>query len=206
MEEKQYISRIKLADGNIVDVKDSEARSTIETVVADIVTLNEKDTELASLIKENSDKVNALSSATHFLGVKDKLPTTSNKGDIIIVGNKEYVYDPDAINTVEDTQWVELGDTTAELAAINAIEEVVETILTDLSEDGDTTKAIAAAQATADAAQENYENVANTLSILSETVITNKQDVDNNFCKVVDGKLTVGGDVIIFDCGNAEEP
>lgn len=47
--------------------------------------------------------------------------------------------------------------------------------------------------------------VANDLSTLSGTVTANKQDVDTNFVKVVDGKATVGGLVIIFDCGGVEE-
>lgn len=47
--------------------------------------------------------------------------------------------------------------------------------------------------------------VANNLSTLSGTVSANKQDVDTNFVKVVDGKATVGGVVIIFDCGGVEE-
>lgn len=47
--------------------------------------------------------------------------------------------------------------------------------------------------------------VANNLTTLSGTVAANKQDVDTNFVKVVDGKATVGGLVIIFDCGGVEE-
>lgn len=47
--------------------------------------------------------------------------------------------------------------------------------------------------------------VANNLSTLSGTVEANKQDVDTNFVKVVDGELTVAGNVIIFDCGGVEE-
>lgn len=47
--------------------------------------------------------------------------------------------------------------------------------------------------------------VANNLTELSGTVTANKQDVDTNFVKVVDGKATVGGLVIIFDCGGAEQ-
>lgn len=94
-------------------------------------------------------KVNALSSATHFLGVKDKLADVDAPvaGDIVIVGNKEYVYDT-------EKGWVELGDTTAELEAIDALENAVEELQAELSTTGDTTKAIAAAQEAADTAND----------------------------------------------------
>ena len=49
------------------------------------------------------------------------------------------------------------------------------------------------------------QDVADDLSELSQNVTANKQDVDTNFVKVVDGKATVGGVVIIFDCGGVEE-
>ncbi len=43
-----------------------------------------------------------LSGAMHFIGVKTTLPTSSNDGDVVIVGGKEYVW--------SNTAWVELGD------------------------------------------------------------------------------------------------
>ena len=117
-------------------------------------------TPLANRVKAAEDdittlegKVDALSSATHFLGVKETLPAEAAKGDIVIVGNKEYVYDPEATVTVEGTKWVELGDTTAEQARIKAVEDAVTVINTSLAEGGDTAKAIKAAKAAADAAQ-----------------------------------------------------
>ena len=62
-------------------------------------------------------KVAALASATHFLGVKNSTDevTAPAAGDIVIVGNKEYVYD-----TVKG--WVELGDTTDEAGRISTLE------------------------------------------------------------------------------------
>ena len=50
--------------------------------------------------------VAGLSGAVHFIGVKESLPTGGNNGDIVIVGNKEYVY------STSDTKWHELGDET----------------------------------------------------------------------------------------------
>ena len=72
MEEKQYISRIKLADGNIVDVKDQEARSSLEAIAAltgqhssSIAALESRDNELAALIQGNSDKFDALNTTVN---------------------------------------------------------------------------------------------------------------------------------------------
>lgn len=50
--------------------------------------------------------VAGLSGAVHFLGVVDALPGTANNGDIVIMGNKEYVY------ATSDKAWHELGDET----------------------------------------------------------------------------------------------
>lgn len=62
-------------------------------------------------------KVDALSSATHFVGVKTELPATGVDGDIVIVGNKEYIYD-----STQEPKWIELGDTTAESGRISLLE------------------------------------------------------------------------------------
>lgn len=70
-------------------------------------------TDLTGRVKANEDAISALSSATHFIGVVEALPETAEAGDIVIMGNKEYIYDA-------TKGWVELGDTTAELAAIDA--------------------------------------------------------------------------------------
>ena len=39
-EEKQYISRVKLVDGTTVDIKDQEARSTLDSLFSDTIILN----------------------------------------------------------------------------------------------------------------------------------------------------------------------
>lgn len=50
--------------------------------------------------------VAGLAGAVHFLGVVEALPGTANNGDIVIKGNKEYVY------ATSDNAWHELGDET----------------------------------------------------------------------------------------------
>ena len=39
-EEKHYISRVKLADGTTVDIKDQEARLTLDSLFADVIILD----------------------------------------------------------------------------------------------------------------------------------------------------------------------
>lgn len=72
------------------------------------------------------EQVRALNAATHFEGkvegetfegaiaASDK---TFEAGDIVIYGNKEYIFD--------GTNWIELGDTTAESGRISALESLV---------------------------------------------------------------------------------
>ena len=71
---------------------------------------------------------NAIAGGTHFIGVKTTLPNTANNGDIVIVGNKEYIY-----NKPEGSSgnWIELGDTTAELQAIEDNAEAIQAIKDD---------------------------------------------------------------------------
>ena len=39
-DEKQYISRIRLADGTTVDIKDQEARSELDSLLQDTIVLD----------------------------------------------------------------------------------------------------------------------------------------------------------------------
>lgn len=39
-EEKQYISRVKLVDGTTVEIKDQEARSTLDSLFTDTIILD----------------------------------------------------------------------------------------------------------------------------------------------------------------------
>lgn len=87
------------------------------------------DTALAGRVKAAEDKfanyydkaqvdgkIAALEGTTHFIGVKDALPDSANVGDVCIVGNKEHIFTEDG--------WVELGDTSAELERITALEAI----------------------------------------------------------------------------------
>lgn len=88
-----------------------------EAIVNRIALLDAETTGRVSVLE---GKVDALSSATHFVGVKGELPASGADGDIVIVGNKEYIYD-----STQDPKWIELGDTTAESGRISALEGLV---------------------------------------------------------------------------------
>lgn len=134
-EEGKYVSSVSETDGKI-----SVSRTVLPTynvsatgafVSVSATTLDDKGksfeittsniasasdlTALTGRVQANEEAITALASATHFRGVADNLDSVSNpaNGDIVIVGNKEYIYD-----TAKG--WVELGDTTAELQAIEA--------------------------------------------------------------------------------------
>lgn len=121
-------------------------------------------------------KVDGLASATHFLGVKQSLDEVTNpaNGDIVIVGQKEYVY------TTNDNAWHELGDTSSEAAEITKLQTRVSTaegnitkLRTDLT--AEATTARAAEKANADAIKAEKERAmaaekANADAIASEVV------------------------------------
>lgn len=92
----------------------------LTALTADVRKLDQPTTGRVSVLEE---KVAALASATHFIGVKTELPATAANGDVVIVGEKEYIYSkPEGSATGE---WKELGDTSAEQARISALETTV---------------------------------------------------------------------------------
>lgn len=90
-----------------------------QAIINRVALLDTAETGRVSVLEK---QVAALSSATHFIGVKDNLPASGADGDIVIVGNKEYIYD-----STQDPKWIELGDTTAESGRISTLESLVGT-------------------------------------------------------------------------------
>jgi hypothetical protein len=81
--------------------------------------VNASTTELStSLIA----RIQALEGFSTFIGVKDALPESAENGQIVIVGEKEYIWGPKADGVAG---WTELGDTTAEAAAIDELSSAV---------------------------------------------------------------------------------
>lgn len=96
--------------------------------------------ELETTLSGYDAKITALASATHFRGAYDTISEAceaiKDQGDVVIVGNKEYVYYDPAVTdadyqpngdfkpeyVVKDSCLVELGDTEAETQRIAALE------------------------------------------------------------------------------------
>lgn len=119
-------NRVTTAEGNIATVtnkvNDDSTGLDSKASKTEVSTLSGKVTTNTSDITTLKTKVDALSSATHFLGVREALPTAVEdkvNGNVVIVGQKEYIY------AESDTSWHELGDTTAETARIKTLEDAV---------------------------------------------------------------------------------
>ena len=110
-------------DGNTVftiSTSNIAKADDLTALTANVRTLDQAETGRVSVLEK---QVAALASATHFIGVKTVLPATAANGDVVIVGEKEYIYSkPEGSETGE---WKELGDTTAEQARIGALETTV---------------------------------------------------------------------------------
>lgn len=123
-------------DGKITEVKVTESatfataqaladeiadRAADEEAIADrIALLDAAETGRVSVLEK---QVSALNAATHFEGKVEgetfeaaiaASGKTFEAGDIVIYGNKEFIYDSEA--------WIELGDTTAESGRISSLE------------------------------------------------------------------------------------
>lgn len=64
----------------------------------------------------------SIAGGVHFIGVMDEKPQTANNGDIVIVGDKEFIWSAPEVGVVGSGEWIELGDTTAELQRITTLE------------------------------------------------------------------------------------
>lgn len=100
-----------------------DLKATIAYVNSEIAseasTRESADEDLQDQIDTINQTILALEGTTHFIGVKTSLPSSANAGDVVIVGNKEYIWSPATTGT---NKWVELGDTSAELQRIADIE------------------------------------------------------------------------------------
>jgi len=118
--EKQFVTAVSEADGKIsVARRGLEAADIPELAQSKITGLEDalagKQANLVFMTAYNADSnpvatksdIAALTGAMHFEGVKDAVPSDNTgyeSGDVILVGNKEYVFDGSA--------WKEIGDET----------------------------------------------------------------------------------------------
>ena len=120
--EGQFVTQVSEADGIISVTRKALAASDIPTLAISKITnlqteLDSKQDNLvfnsaydaatnkAATMADVTGAVAGLSGAMHFEGVKESVPASGEgyeSGDVILVGNKEYVYD--------GTSWHELGD------------------------------------------------------------------------------------------------
>ena len=114
------------------------AQAHSEGVASDLSTaksaLEAADTAQVGRIAALEDKIKGVTGAMHFKGVVDDLPTDKTgyaEGDVIIVGEKEYVFN--------GTDFAEFGDVSAEAQRIATVEgrmdtaeEEIDTLQTDL--------------------------------------------------------------------------
>lgn len=106
------------------------------------------DTEIKKVDDQIKTINTSIAGGVHFRGVVDPLPvspfTGYVNGDIVIVGNKEYILNKP---TEGDGEWVELGDTTAESQRITNLEGHVNTLRGDENTTGSVAKALKDAKA-----------------------------------------------------------
>lgn len=82
---------------------DSATTAGTAEKVANKLTIGSKTYDGSTAISISASDL-GLSNALHFIGVKDSVPTSGSysNGDVILVGNKEYIYN--------NGSWIELGD------------------------------------------------------------------------------------------------
>ena len=114
----------KKVEQSVYDAKIAElegADTTLQgNIDAEAKTREDADKAQVERIAALEGQIVGLTGAMHFKGVKDALPedvTGYENGDVIIVGDKEYVFNTD--------KFVEFGDVSAEGERISALENVV---------------------------------------------------------------------------------
>lgn len=170
----QIDAKIATFKTNVTDKIDERVTANNTAIANEVTRATGVESGLDTRLKAAEEAISTLNAATTLEGVgalADRPAAGKVAGAIWIASdnNKEYVWDGSA--------WIELGDTTAELNAINGLDERLDAIEADLGTNGDTTKAIAAAQKAADDAQAHSEGVASDLA--EEIARATKAESDN---------------------------
>lgn len=181
----------KKVDKTTYDSKVDELASADTTLQGNIdaekTARENADTAQVTRIVNLESKITGLSGAMHFKGVQTKLPADVSEyksGDVIIVGEKEYVFD--------GTKFVEFGDVSAEGDRIKALEDTVgkaaegETPATGLIKDiADNAAAITAEAKRAKAAEKANSDA---ISALSTSVSTTYETKSDSSAKLTEAK------------------
>lgn len=137
------ITAVKPSDSDVVTITKTDVTLTTEDIRRSSADGN--GAVLEDVLEGYDAKMTALASATHFRGAYGSMDAAKaaikDQGDVVIIGNKEYVYYDPAV-TDDDYQangdfkptyvvdadcFVELGDTEAETQRIGAIETWINT-------------------------------------------------------------------------------
>lgn len=122
-------------EGKITEAKNAaeSAQSHSEGVATDLASakteLEKADTAQVQRIVALEGKIEGVTGAMHFKGVEGKLPedvSAYKEGDVIIVGEKEYVFN--------GTEFKEFGDVSAEGARIATLEGKMNTVEGDVAQ------------------------------------------------------------------------
>ena len=167
-------------DAKITTYNNTTIKSLDDRVVANATAItNEADRAkgveggLDTRLTAAENAIKSLNAATTFAGTGTYAEMNAlenvKAGSIFVVidateegkkyNNKEFVYD--------GSKWVELGDTTAELAEISGLKSRVDAIEADLGAEGDTTKAIEAAQADATQALADAKTANDAIAVIN---------------------------------------
>lgn len=118
--------KIKTAQDK-ADAAQTYAEGVASDLADEVTARTEADTAQVARIKTLEDKIVDLSGAMHFKGIVDAVPedvSTYKEGDVIIVGDKEYVFNGAA--------FAEFGDVSAQAQAITGLTNRMDTAESDI--------------------------------------------------------------------------
>lgn len=181
------VTEVSVSESDIAKASDltseaSRAAAAEEALGGRIDLLDAATTGRVSVLEE---QVAALNAATHFEGVVEgetfeaaiaASSKTFESGDIVIYGNKEYIFDGE--------DWIELGDTTAEQGRLSTLEDWQTTASQQIADNKTNIEAnagdITALQNRAKAIEDNITNNIATKDELSSAQTTLNAEIQKN--------------------------
>jgi hypothetical protein len=113
---------------NKADAAQTHSEGVAKNLTKETTERTEADKAQVARIKTLEDKIVGLDGSMHFKGILDALPedvSTYKAGDVVIIGEKEYVFN--------GTAFAEFGDVSAEAKRIGTLETEIKTAKTDIA-------------------------------------------------------------------------